>query len=198
MNKKLVETSLTPNEEDLKVYFMFLTWLYILHPFLILVFWNLFSENAYWVADFQCLRSRWYESHEMFRKFMELFFFSHTRPGWPASIFLFFTIMLEEGEGKVFITWEYKFLRFIRLPFHVEVSTCCPFFRVLLSFTICSNNTNLKVAKTRIFMKGNVFSICREKSFSTNQYTTNTLHVINRKLKKFNLVETCSCLPKIS
>ena len=106
--------------------------------------------------------------------------------------------MLEEGGGESFYYLRIQFLRFIRSPFHVELSICYPFFRVLLSFTICSNNANLKVAKTRIFMKGNVFPICREKSFSTNQYTTNTLHVTNRKYKKFNLVDMCSCLPKIS
>ena len=46
---------------------------------------------------------RVYGSHEILRKFIELFFVhAHVQAGLPQ--FFFFTILIEEGEGKVFIT----------------------------------------------------------------------------------------------
>ena len=55
------------------------------------------------------------------------------------------------------------------MPFHFEVSIRYWFFKMFLSFTICSNNAYLKVAQTCIFMKGNIFPHFREKVFLTNQ-----------------------------
>ena len=98
---------------------------------------------------------------------VQVIFCSHTRPGRPASNICFLQFCWRRGVGKGFFYQRIQCFRFLRLPFHVEVSICYPFFRVFLSFTICSNNANFKVVQTCTLMKGNVFRIYREKFFST-------------------------------
>ena len=130
----------------------------MLHPLLILVFWNLIVGKhilSCWL--YQYLRSRW----------SRLFFVhTHVQAGLP-QIFVFLQFCWRRGVGKGFFYQRIQCFRFLRLPFHVEVSICYPFFRVFLSFTICSNNANFKVVQTCTLMKGNVFPIYREKFFST-------------------------------
>ena len=117
---------------------------------------------------YQSLRSRWYGSHEILKKFIELFFAqTHLQAGLPQC-FVFYNFVRRGGGGEGFYYLRTQFLRFLRLPFLVEGSIFYPFFRVLLSFTISSNNANFKVVQTCTLMKGNVFPICRERFFSTN------------------------------
>ena len=117
---------------------------------------------------YQSLRSRWYGSHEILKKVYRIIFCSDTPPGRPASMFCFLQFCQKRGGGEGFYYLRTQFLRFLRLPFLFEGSIFYPFFRVLLSFTISSNNANFKVVQTCTLMKGNVFPICRERFFSTN------------------------------
>ena len=61
---------------------------------------------------YQSLRSRWYGSHEILKKFIELFYAqTHLQVGLPQC-FVFYNFVRREGEGKVFITWEHNFYDF--------------------------------------------------------------------------------------
>ena len=106
----MVETSLNPHEKGLKVYFMFLIPLYMLHLLLILAFWNLtFRKHILSCWLFQYLRSRWYGSQEILRKFIELFFVhTHVQAGLH-QFFVFNNFVRGGGRGSFFIDWEYNF-----------------------------------------------------------------------------------------
>ena len=84
------------------------------------------------ISQAQVVRISW-----NFKKIYRIIFCSHTRPGRSASMFCFFTILLEEGGGEGFYYLRIQLLWLLRLPFLVEASICSPFFRVFLSFTIC-------------------------------------------------------------
>ena len=72
---------------------------------------------------YQYLRSRQYESHEILRKSIELFFVHTLDQAGLPQYFAFYNFVRGGGEGKIFITWEYiQFLWFLRLLFLVEVS----------------------------------------------------------------------------
>ena len=103
--QNMVETSLNPPEKGLKVYFMFLIPLYMLHLLLILAFWNFtFRKHILSCWLFQYLRSRWYGSQEILRKFIELFFVhTHVQAGLH-QFFVFNNFVRGGGRGSFLLT----------------------------------------------------------------------------------------------
>ena len=95
------KTSLTPHERGLKVYFIFLIPLCMLYPLLILLFWNLiFGKHILSCWLYQYLKSRWYGSHEILRKFIELFFFTHTSRQACLNVLVFYNFVRGGGRGR--------------------------------------------------------------------------------------------------
>ena len=73
----------------------------------ICIFWNLiFGKHILSCWLYQYLWSRWYGSHEMLRKFIELFFVhTYVQAGLPQC-FVFYNFIRGRGGGEVFITWD--------------------------------------------------------------------------------------------
>ena len=162
MNKKCRALLDLSWERPESILYIFNTLVYVT-SFANISIWNLiFGKHILSCWLYQYLRSRWYGSHDVLRKCIELFFVhTNVQAGLPQC-FVFYNFVREGGKGRfllpentIFTIFKISLLKFL-------------VFRVFLSFTICSNNANFKVVQTRTLMKCNVFPICREKFFSTN------------------------------
>ena len=139
-------------ERPESILYIFNTVMYVPSFANICIFWNLiFGKHILSCWLYQYLWSRWYGSHEMLRKFIELFFVhTYVQAGLPQCFVFYNFIRGREGwGGEVFITWEYNVYNFWDCRFLLKFLV----FRVFLRFTICSNNATFKVVQTRTLMK---------------------------------------------
>ena len=149
-------TSLTPHEKSLKVYSVFLIPWYML----ILVFWSLiFPKHIPQLLTLSVSKVQMYGSHEILRKFKEPIFVHINVEDCLNYLYFdfvfwgfFFNFVRGGGRERLFITRKYNFYDLYAWHF-ILASVCYLYFRVFLTFTVCSNNANLSCANTYSYDK---------------------------------------------